>query len=67
MLFLQDEFKQWFRAKVHMMSAPGKTPFYSLDLQSSTHLANGDGDHSVSAVDEEHLEKFAYRKPVEVC
>lgn len=66
MLFSQDEFKQWFRAKVHMMSAPGKAPFDTLDLQSTTQLPNGDGDHSVSAVDEEHG-KFAYTQPVEVC
>ncbi|XP_053185560.1 polyamine-transporting ATPase 13A3-like [Scomber japonicus] len=60
-----DEFKQWFRAKVHMMSAPGKAPFDTLDLQSTTQLPNGDGDHSVSAVDEEHG-KLAYTQPVEI-
>eukprot|EP00064_Thunnus_orientalis_P008781 superscaffoldBa00001070_g8804 len=61
-----DEFKQWFRAKVHVMFAPGKTPFDSVDLQSMAHLPNGDGDHSVGAVDDEHHGKFAYSEPVQV-
>ncbi|XP_044224784.1 polyamine-transporting ATPase 13A3-like isoform X1 [Thunnus albacares] len=61
-----DEFKQWFRAKVHVMFAPGKTPFDSVDLQSMAHLPNGDGDHSVGAVDDEHHGKFAYSEPVQI-
>ncbi|XP_059200493.1 polyamine-transporting ATPase 13A3-like isoform X2 [Centropristis striata] len=48
-----DEFRQWFRAKVHVMSAPGRKPFDSLDLQSTAQLPNGDGD-GISAVHEEH-------------
>ncbi|XP_047446423.1 polyamine-transporting ATPase 13A3-like isoform X2 [Mugil cephalus] len=46
LLRTKDEFKQWFRAKVHVMLAPGKKPFDDLDLQSKTQLPNGDGDHS---------------------
>ncbi|KAM7379060.1 hypothetical protein PAMP_004634 [Pampus punctatissimus] len=61
-----DEFKQWFRAKVHVMSAPGKTPFDGVDLQSTTQLPNGDGDQSVGAVHEEHHGKFTYRQPVQI-
>ncbi|XP_056277593.1 polyamine-transporting ATPase 13A3-like isoform X2 [Pseudoliparis swirei] len=53
-----DEFKQWFRAKVHVMSAPGKKPFDSLDLQSTAQRPNGGGDHGISAVLNEHHGKL---------
>lgn len=66
MLLSQDEFRQWFRAKVHVMSAPGRKPFDSLDLQSTAQLPNGDGDHGISAVHEEHQGKFAQRQPAQV-
>uniref|UniRef100_A0A672H7C3 Cation-transporting ATPase n=1 Tax=Salarias fasciatus TaxID=181472 RepID=A0A672H7C3_SALFA len=49
-----DEFRQWFRAKVHVMLAPGKKPFDDLGLP----LPNGDGDLSVGAAQE----KFPHRK-----
>uniref|UniRef100_A0A669D4P2 Polyamine-transporting ATPase 13A3 n=1 Tax=Oreochromis niloticus TaxID=8128 RepID=A0A669D4P2_ORENI len=39
-----DEFRQWFRAKVHVMLAPGKKPFDSLASQPENQLPNGDGD-----------------------
>ncbi|XP_040000025.1 probable cation-transporting ATPase 13A3 [Xiphias gladius] len=61
-----NEFSQWFRAKVHLMLAPGKEPFDSLDLQSTAQLPNGDGDHSVSAVHEEHHGEFAQRQPAQI-
>lgn len=61
-----DEFKQWFRAKVHVMSAPGKKPFDSLDLPSAAQLPNGNGDHGIGAVHEEHHGKFAHRQPVQI-
>ncbi|KAM9349952.1 polyamine-transporting ATPase 13A3-like [Symphorus nematophorus] len=61
-----DEFKQWFRAKVHVMLAPGRKPFDSLDLQSAARLPNGDGDHSISAMHEEHHGKFAHRQPTQI-
>uniref|UniRef100_A0A4W6FKL9 Polyamine-transporting ATPase 13A3 n=1 Tax=Lates calcarifer TaxID=8187 RepID=A0A4W6FKL9_LATCA len=57
-----DEFRQWFRAKVHVMLAPGRKPFDSFNLQSTAQLPNGDGDHGVSA--EEHHGKFAQRQPI---
>lgn len=38
-----DEFRQWFRARVHVMSAPGRRPFENLELQS------GDRKCSISA------------------
>lgn len=56
----QDEFKQWFRAKAHVMLAPGRTPFESVDLQ----LPNG--DRSISAAHKEHRGKFAERQPAQV-
>lgn len=56
----QDEFKQWFRAKAHVMLAPGRTPFESVDLQ----LPNG--DRSIGAAHEEHRGKFAERQPAQV-
>ncbi|XP_040910771.1 probable cation-transporting ATPase 13A3 isoform X2 [Toxotes jaculatrix] len=61
-----NEFRQWFRAKVHVMSAPGKKPFDSLDLQSAAQLLNGDGDHGVSAAHEEHHGKFAQKQPAQI-
>ncbi|XP_071349000.1 polyamine-transporting ATPase 13A3-like isoform X2 [Trachinotus anak] len=59
-----DEFRQWFRAKVHVMLAPGKKPFDSLDLQPTAQLPNGDGDHSVSTAHEEH--QLAERQQVQI-
>uniref|UniRef100_A0A7N6B905 Cation-transporting P-type ATPase N-terminal domain-containing protein n=1 Tax=Anabas testudineus TaxID=64144 RepID=A0A7N6B905_ANATE len=41
-----DEFRQWFRAKVHVMFAPGRKPFDSLDLQCPDQQLNGDKDLS---------------------
>lgn len=66
MLLLQDEFRQWFRAKVHVMLAPRKKPFDNLDLQPTAQLSNGDGDHSLSALQEEHQGKFAETQHAEV-
>uniref|UniRef100_A0AAQ4Q6W2 Polyamine-transporting ATPase 13A3 n=1 Tax=Gasterosteus aculeatus aculeatus TaxID=481459 RepID=A0AAQ4Q6W2_GASAC len=62
MLCKQDEFKQWFRAKVYVMSGPGERPFDSLDLQSTTQVANG--DLGVSTTREEHHGKL--RQPVQI-
>ncbi|KAA8587757.1 hypothetical protein FQN60_016619 [Etheostoma spectabile] len=61
-----DEFRQWFRAKVHVMSAPGKNPLDSLELQSTAQLTNGDGDHGISAVHQELHGKCAHRQPVQI-
>uniref|UniRef100_A0A3P9BAR9 Polyamine-transporting ATPase 13A3 n=1 Tax=Maylandia zebra TaxID=106582 RepID=A0A3P9BAR9_9CICH len=46
-----DEFRQWFRAKVHVMLAPGKKPFDSLASQPESQVTNGDGDLGVSCLD----------------
>ncbi|GAA6222587.1 probable cation-transporting ATPase 13A3 isoform X1 [Lates japonicus] len=59
-----DEFRQWFRAKVHVMLAPGRKPFDSFDLQSTAQLPNGEGDHGVSA--EEHQGNFVQRQPAQI-
>ncbi|XP_042354316.1 polyamine-transporting ATPase 13A3-like isoform X2 [Plectropomus leopardus] len=59
-----DEFRQWFKAKVHVMSAPGKKPFDSLDLQSTAQLPNG--DNGISAAHEENHGKFAHRQLAQI-
>ncbi|CAJ1071911.1 probable cation-transporting ATPase 13A3 isoform X1 [Xyrichtys novacula] len=59
-----DEFKQWFRAKVHVMVAPGRKPFDGLDLLSSDQLPNG--DHSIDAVHEELHGKFTHTKSAQI-
>ncbi|XP_029309994.1 probable cation-transporting ATPase 13A3 isoform X2 [Cottoperca gobio] len=59
-----DEFRQWFRARVHVMWAPGRKPFDSLDLQSTAQLPNG--DCGISAVHEERQGKFAHRQPAQI-
>ncbi|XP_034743034.1 probable cation-transporting ATPase 13A3 isoform X3 [Etheostoma cragini] len=61
-----DEFRQWFRAKVHVMSAPGKKPLDSLELQSTDQLTNGDGDHGISAVHQELHGKCVHGQPVQI-
>ncbi|KAM8850921.1 polyamine-transporting ATPase 13A3-like isoform 5-T5 [Spinachia spinachia] len=55
-----DEFKQWFRARVHVISAPGEKPFDSLDLPSTAQAANG----GLCASSEEHHGKS--RQPVQI-
>ncbi|XP_041848724.1 probable cation-transporting ATPase 13A3 isoform X2 [Melanotaenia boesemani] len=61
-----DEFKQWFRARVHVMYAPGKKPFDDLDLEPKTQLLKGDGGDDVWAVHEEHLGKFPHKLHVQI-
>nr|XP_046263347.1 polyamine-transporting ATPase 13A3-like isoform X2 [Scatophagus argus] len=61
-----DEFRQWFRAKVHVTMALGRKPFDSLDLQSTAQLLNGDGEHGIGAGHEEHRGKFAHQQPVQI-
>uniref|UniRef100_A0A3Q1CHX1 Uncharacterized protein n=1 Tax=Amphiprion ocellaris TaxID=80972 RepID=A0A3Q1CHX1_AMPOC len=61
-----DEFKQWFRAKVHVMLAPGKKPFDDLDLLSKTQIPNGDGDHIPSDSNSERHENFPHRQPAQI-
>ncbi|XP_026005469.1 probable cation-transporting ATPase 13A3 isoform X3 [Astatotilapia calliptera] len=61
-----DEFRQWFRAKVHVMLAPGKKPFDSLASQPESQVTNGDGDLGVSAVHEDCYGQFSHRQLVQV-
>ncbi|KAM3866042.1 polyamine-transporting ATPase 13A3-like [Diretmus argenteus] len=60
-----DEFRQWFRAKVHVMLAPGKRPFDSVDLQTTAQLPNGGGEHAFAAT-QEHHGIFAHVQPVQI-
>ncbi|XP_076600171.1 polyamine-transporting ATPase 13A3-like [Chaetodon auriga] len=61
-----DEFKQWFRAKVHVVLAPGRKPFDSLDLPPTAQLPNGDGELGIGAAHEKQCGKFAHREPVQI-
>uniref|UniRef100_A0A673ATL3 Polyamine-transporting ATPase 13A3 n=1 Tax=Sphaeramia orbicularis TaxID=375764 RepID=A0A673ATL3_9TELE len=61
-----DEFRQWFRAKVHVMLAPGRRPFDPLDVQSSSQLPNGDRDCSITALNDEHHGIFAQGQTAEI-
>ncbi|XP_030608317.1 probable cation-transporting ATPase 13A3 isoform X2 [Archocentrus centrarchus] len=61
-----DEFRQWFRAKVHVMLASGKKPFDSLDSQCENQLPNGDRDLSVSAAHEDRYGPFSHCQLVQV-
>ncbi|XP_077394633.1 polyamine-transporting ATPase 13A3-like [Festucalex cinctus] len=46
-----DDFRLWTRARVHVMLAPGKTPFDNVDHQSAAHLLNGHHrDHQQSLI-----------------
>lgn len=57
---MQDEFRQWFRVRLHVISAPGKTPFESVDPQLVARLPNRD-----SSI-QEHGGKPGERQPVQV-
>ncbi|XP_068196725.1 polyamine-transporting ATPase 13A3-like [Antennarius striatus] len=54
-----DEFRQWFRARVHVMSAPGAEPFHRLDQDP---LPSGDG-HPVTR---EHHGKGSHTRPAQI-
>ncbi|KAM6989740.1 LOW QUALITY PROTEIN: polyamine-transporting ATPase 13A3-like [Tautogolabrus adspersus] len=53
-----DEFRQWFRVRVHVMVASGRKPFDSLDLLSTSLLPNG--DNIINSVHEEHHGKCSH-------
>ncbi|KAM4728657.1 polyamine-transporting ATPase 13A3-like isoform 2-T2 [Anableps anableps] len=55
LLRTKDEFRQWFRVRVHRMLAPGRKPFDDLDVKPKTQLPNGDFDHQVNSVHDEQL------------
>lgn len=57
---MQDEFRQWFRARLHVISAPGKTPFQSVDPQFVAQLPSRDGSI------QELGRKSGERQPVQV-
>ncbi|XP_032421299.1 probable cation-transporting ATPase 13A3 isoform X3 [Xiphophorus hellerii] len=50
-----DEFRQWFRVRVHRMLAPGRKPFDDLDVKPRSQLANGNFGHQVCSVQDEQL------------
>ncbi|XP_038131677.1 probable cation-transporting ATPase 13A3 isoform X2 [Cyprinodon tularosa] len=52
LLRTKDEFRQWFRVRVHRMLAPGRKPFGDLDVKPQT--PNGDFVHQICSVSEEH-------------
>ncbi|XP_019733551.1 probable cation-transporting ATPase 13A3 isoform X2 [Hippocampus comes] len=64
-----DDFRQWARAKVHVMLAPGKTPFDSVEHQSTAHLLNGH-DHryhqNLIAEQKEPNGKFYHRQSANI-
>ncbi|KAK5624237.1 hypothetical protein CRENBAI_000055 [Crenichthys baileyi] len=55
LLRTKDEFRQWFRVRVHKMLAPGRKPFDDLDVKPKTRLPNRDFDHQVCSVHDEQL------------
>ncbi|KAM9720213.1 polyamine-transporting ATPase 13A3-like [Menidia menidia] len=61
-----DEFRQWFRAKVQVMLAPGLRPFSDVDQKLNTPLPNGDRDHGVQSVHEGPHGKFLYSEDVQI-
>ncbi|XP_024124360.1 probable cation-transporting ATPase 13A3 isoform X2 [Oryzias melastigma] len=66
-----DEFKQWFRARVHVMLARGRKPFEDPDLQQKTHQANGDqkvhffSHHSVTYYWNDEMQNFEFYQGLE--
>ncbi|XP_043989034.1 polyamine-transporting ATPase 13A3-like isoform X5 [Gambusia affinis] len=55
LLRTKDEFRQWFRVRVHRMLAPGRKPFEELDVKPRSQLANGNFGHQVCSVQDEQL------------
>ncbi|XP_027875421.1 probable cation-transporting ATPase 13A3 isoform X3 [Xiphophorus couchianus] len=55
LLRTKDEFRQWFRVRVHRMLAPGRKPFDDLDVKPRSQLANGNFGHQVCSVQDEQL------------
>lgn len=57
---MQDEFRQWFRARLHVILAAGKTPFESVNPQLVAQLSSRDGSI------QELGRKSGERQPVQV-
>uniref|UniRef100_A0A3P9NLQ9 Polyamine-transporting ATPase 13A3 n=1 Tax=Poecilia reticulata TaxID=8081 RepID=A0A3P9NLQ9_POERE len=55
LLRTKDEFRQWFRVRVHRMLAPGRKPFEDLDVKPRGQPPNGDFGHQVCSVPDEQL------------
>lgn len=53
-----DEFRQWFRARVHVMSAPGQRPFENLELHT--------GERKCSLSTKEHDGTFVQEHSAEI-
>lgn len=79
--FNQDEFRRWFLAKVRVLLAPGKNPFYSLETQTtspsssptcsfsstSPTLGNGQPFHSSDGSPaQELIKRYAEYQPIQV-
>uniref|UniRef100_H3CQX4 ATPase 13A3 n=1 Tax=Tetraodon nigroviridis TaxID=99883 RepID=H3CQX4_TETNG len=58
LLRTRDEFRQWFRARVHVISAPGEMPFEGADLRLAAHPENDNI--------EQHPGKSGERQPVQI-
>ncbi|XP_041119543.1 probable cation-transporting ATPase 13A3 isoform X2 [Polyodon spathula] len=58
-----DEFKRWFRAKVHVMLAPGKNPF---DCPDSRIVANGHTPHPAENQTEGCERKYSEYQPLQI-
>ncbi|KAK1168416.1 putative cation-transporting ATPase 13A3 isoform X2 [Acipenser oxyrinchus oxyrinchus] len=58
-----DEFKRWFRAKVHVMLAPGKNPF---DCPDSRTVVNGHTPHPAENQTEDCERKHSEYQPVQI-
>ncbi|KAM9790632.1 polyamine-transporting ATPase 13A3-like isoform 1-T1 [Syngnathus typhle] len=57
-----DDFKQWFRAEVKVMAAPGKTPFDNVDHQSKAQMDGEDPKISQSLLHKERIRKSSNTK-----
>ncbi|XP_054889379.1 polyamine-transporting ATPase 13A3-like isoform X2 [Poeciliopsis prolifica] len=55
LLRTKDEFRQWFRVRVHRMLAPATKPFDDLDVKPRIQLPNGNVGHQVCSVHDEQL------------
>lgn len=80
--FNQDEFRRWFLARVRVMLAPGRNPFYSLETQTtspsssptcsfssstSPTLGNGQNFHSSDGSPaQELIKRYAEYQPTQV-
>ncbi|KAM4629657.1 polyamine-transporting ATPase 13A3 isoform 2-T2 [Polymixia lowei] len=71
-----DEFRRWFLAKVRVMLAPGRSPFHSLETQTtsptstsstSPNVANGHTPHpSGGSSDQELIRRYADYQPTQI-